>query len=203
MTSELPGTPADAADGAQLPDGEAPPARIGTLRGPAVQVDARRAARVVVVAVLVGLCVLTVALFVAAVNKDSAIVRLQQHGVPVEVTVTSCLGNLGGSGSNAASYTCSGTFSLDGHHQTDVIDGTTTFHRSGSTIAAVTDPSDPADLATATTVATTHRSGSAYVVPIILAVVLVLLIALVVWRRPRPDDDRTAGGTESGSGQGG
>jgi len=82
-----------------------------------------------------GLCVLTVALFVAAVNKDSAIVRLQQHGVPVEVTVTSCLGNLGGSGSNAASYTCSGTFSLDGHHQTDVIDGTTTFHRSGSTIA--------------------------------------------------------------------
>jgi hypothetical protein len=175
MTSELPGTPADAADGAQLPDGEAPPARIGTLRGPAVQVDARRAARVVVVAVLVGLCVLTVALFVAAVNKDSAIVRLQQHGVPVEVTVTSCLGNLGGSGSNAASYTCSGTFSLDGHHQTDVIDGTTTF----------------------------HRSGSAYVVPIILAVVLVLLIALVVWRRPRPDDDRTAGGTESGSGQGG
>jgi len=202
MTSELPGTPADAADGAQLPDGEAPPARIGTLRGPAVQVDARRAARVVVVAVLVGLCVLTVALFVAAVNKDSAIVRLQQHGVPVEVTVTSCLGNLGGSGSNAASYTCSGTFSLD-DHQTDVIDGTTTFHRSGSTIAAVTDPSDPADLATATTVATTHRSGSAYVVPIILAVVLVLLIALVVWRRPRPDDDRTAGGTESGSGQGG
>ena len=41
------------------------------------------------------------------------------HGVPVDVTVTGCLGLMGGTGAQAAGYSCTGTYTLDGtqYHQ--------------------------------------------------------------------------------------
>lgn len=52
---------------------------------------------------------------------DSA--ALRHHGVVVTATVTGCSALLGGSGSNAAGYRCTGVFRLDGRRWTEVLPG--------------------------------------------------------------------------------
>ena len=70
------------------------------------------------------LAVLVVVFTVAGVHKNSQINRLRHDGVPVTVTVTNCLGLMGGSGSNAAGYSCTGTFTIDGTRYTESLPGT-------------------------------------------------------------------------------
>jgi len=88
---------------------------VTTLRGAAVDVDARRVARVLVGACLLALAALSATFFVVGASKNAQITDLREHGVPVEVTVTRCLGLLGGSGSNDAGYACRGSFTIGGH----------------------------------------------------------------------------------------
>jgi hypothetical protein len=154
------------------------------LRGAGVDVDVRRAARVVVGGCLVALAVVTAVLFAAGVGKNAQINLLHQHGVPVTVTVSGCIGLMGGSGSNLAGYSCKGTFFLDGHRQNDAIPGTT-FLRPGSTIRGVAVPSDPGLLSTVGILATEHSSWRVFLLPTILLVVLVVL-GFEVLRRWRP-----------------
>ena len=80
---------------------------------------------------------------VAGVHKNSQINELHHDGVPVTVTVTNCLGLMGGSGSNAAGYSCTGTFTVHGNRYTESLPGTG-FHKVGSTLPATVVPSDPA-----------------------------------------------------------
>ena len=115
---------------------------VATLRGAGVDVDVRRAGRVLVGAVLGALAVLAVVLFVAGAQKNAQITSLRSHGVPVTVTVTGCTGLLGGSGSNAAGYACRGTFSVAGHRYDEAIPGDT-LYPPGTPLAAVTVPGDP------------------------------------------------------------
>ena len=158
---------------------------IMTLRGAGVAVDARRAGRVVGGVCLVALAVLVVVLAVAGVDKNAQITRLRQHGVRVEITVSTCLGLLGGSGSNAAGYACRGTFTVDGRHYDEAIPGNTLFPP-GATIRGVIDPGDPALVSTVGAVASEHASWRVFVVPIILVVILALLVVAVVLSRRHP-----------------
>ena len=89
------------------------------------------------------LAVLVVVFTVAGVHSNNQTDALHDHGVPVTFTVTGCLGLLGGSGSNAAGYSCHGTYALDGHRYTEALPGTA-FHRPGAAVAAVAVPGDPA-----------------------------------------------------------
>jgi len=168
-----------------------PAGRVSPLRGAGVDVDVRRLGRVVAATCLLALGVLVVVLSVAGAQKNAQISRLRQHGVPVTVTVTGCLGLLGGSGSNAAGYACTGTYTVAGHRYSRAIPGTTQLDP-GATIRGVSDPGDPALLSTPGAVASQHPSWHVYVLPAILLAVLVLaLVALVLRRRPaaaRPDD---------------
>jgi hypothetical protein len=154
------------------------------LRGAGVDVDVRRAARVVVGGCLVALAVVTAVLFAAGVGKNAQINLLHEHGVPVTVTVSGCIGLMGGSGSNLAGYSCKGTFFLDGHRQNDAIPGTT-FLRPDSTIRGVAVPSDPGLLSTVGILETEHSSWRVFLLPTILLVVLVVL-GFEVLRRWRP-----------------
>ncbi len=157
-------------------------AALTTLRGAGVDVNTRLAGRVVAAVCLVGLAVLVVILFVAGYHKNEQINRLRQHGVPVTVTVTGCLGLLGGSGSNPAGYACQGTFMLGGQHYRESIPGTA-LRPPGSKVQAVAVAGDPPLLSTRHAVATDRASASVYVVPAILLVVLVLLLGVVEVRR--------------------
>jgi hypothetical protein len=161
---------------------EPPEKAVSTLRGAGVEVDVRRVGRIAGAICLVALAVTAIALFVAGANKNDQITRLRQHGVAVGVTVTGCLGLLGGSGSNAAGYECKGTFALAGHRYTEDIPGNT-IRTPGSTIRAVVVAGSPPLLATARAVATDRPSWHVFVVPTILIVVDALIVGAVVVRR--------------------
>ena len=79
--------------------------------------------------------VVVVVFTVAGVHKNSQINELHHDGVPVTVTITNCLGLMGGSGSNAAGYSCTGSFTVHGHRYTESLPGIG-FHQVGSTLPA-------------------------------------------------------------------
>src|SRR5580704_12583142 len=151
-----------------------PNAALTTLRGAGVQVDVRRAGRVIGALCLVGLAVLAVVLLVAGIHKNAQIDQLRNHGVAVNVTVSGCLGLLGGSGSNAAGYACTGTFTLHGHHYREDIPGNAP-RSPGTTVRAVAVPADPPLLDTRHAVATEHASAGVFIVPAVLLALLVVL----------------------------
>jgi hypothetical protein len=136
--------------------------------------------------------------FISATNDNARIDRLKNHGVAVTVTVTSCVGNIGGSGSNAAGYTCSGSYSVHGVRYQEVIGSKTTLSTAGTTVRAVADPSRPSTVELASSVAMSSSSFSDYVVPILLAI-LFLLLGLALLRRYRSLSRRAAATTSPDS----
>jgi hypothetical protein len=152
------------------------------LRGASVDVDVRKAAQLVVAACLVALAVTAVVLLIAGIQKNDQTDSLRQHGVPVEVRVTNCLGLMGGSGSNLAGYACSGTYTFAGHRYFESIPGSS-FQQTGSLVRGVTVASDPHLLSTPALVASQRSSWHVFIAPLVLFVVLVVLSALVLIRR--------------------
>ena len=157
------------------------PDRIASLRGPTVQFNPRRVLQVIAAMVVGALLVVIVVLTVAGIGSNNQIDALHDRGVPVTVTVTGCLGLLGGSGSNAAGYSCHGTYTLDGHRYTESLPGTA-FHRPGSTIASVAVPGDPALVSPVNIVNNQHSSAGVFVLPAVLTGVLLALVGVIAWR---------------------
>ncbi|MGH8996112.1 MAG: hypothetical protein ACRDYB_08825 [Acidimicrobiales bacterium] len=153
-----------------------------------MQVDPQRVSRLVVGISLGALAVLIGVLFVTATNKNAQDALLRHDGLGVNATVTRCLGNLSGSGSTSAGYTCRATFVLHGTRHTDVLSGLDVFRAPGTVVAAVTDPGDPGILATRHSVEAAPSGSRSYVAPVVLLVVLVLGVALVRWRARRRDE---------------
>ena len=173
--------------GARDPGGDG---RVGTLRGAGVQIDGRRVARVLIVLVLVTLAVLVIVFTLVGVHQNQQDDRLHDDGVPVTFTVSGCLGLLGGSGSNAAGYSCHGSYILDGHRYEERLPGND-FHRPGSTVPAIAVPGDPALVSPAAMVKTEHASDGVFVVPLVLLVILVAVVALLLVLRRRAQHNRT------------
>jgi hypothetical protein len=148
-------------------------------------VDVRRVSRFITVGSLVILAVLVVVLSLAAANKNAKNTLLQRDGVPVTVTVTSCVGNRLVGGATVAGDTCRGSFNLHGHQYQDVIGGLTQSTSAGSTVRGITDPSDPNILGWFPAVQHAQSSVSSFVAPGILLGVLVLIFPLVAWRSRR------------------
>jgi hypothetical protein len=157
---------------------------ISTLRGAGVEVDACRAGRVAAGVCLAALAVSVIALFAAGVHKNAQITGLRTHGVQVQVTVTGCMGLLGGSGSNAAGYTCRGTYTMDSVRYDEVIPGDT-LRPPGMTLRGVTVPGDPSLLSTIRIVDAEHASWSVFVLPAILLTLLILVAGTLLLRRVR------------------
>jgi hypothetical protein len=158
--------------------------RVGTMRGATVQMDLHRVLEVTVGVVLVTLAVLVVVFTVAGVRSNNQIDELHNRGVPVTVTVTDCLGLLGGSGSNPAGYSCHGTYVLGGHRYTQSLPGLTHQHP-GAQIAGVAVPDDPSLMSLVSALKTQHSSAGAFILPVVLGVLLLALIGVVVWRTRR------------------
>jgi hypothetical protein len=178
--------------GAGAGHGAEPAERVGALRGAGVGgVDARRVGRILVGLVLATLAVLVVVFTVVGVHHNQQDDRLHNDGVPVTFTVSGCLGLLGGSGSNAAGYSCRGSYTLDGHTYRVRLPGND-FHRPGSTVPALAVPGDPALVSPVALAQTERSSAGVYLVPVVLFVLLVLLVALLLIVRRRNRDDETA-----------
>jgi hypothetical protein len=159
--------------------------RVGTLRGATVSFNPRRLVQVAVGLVLAALAVTAIVLTVAGFHSNDQINRLQTQGQPVTVTVTGCLGLLGGSGSNGAGYACNATYQVDGHVYHEPLPGST-FYRPGAKVAAIAVAGDPALVSPVAIVNSQQASNGVFVAPIVLGVSLFALIALLVLRnRPR------------------
>lgn len=167
---------------------------VSTLRGARAAVDARVAGRVLLAVVLLTLAVLVVVFTVVGAHKNAQIDELRTQGVPVTFTVSSCLGLLGGSGSNGAGYACTGSYQLGGHRYHEALPGNA-YHEPGSTVAAVAVPSDPTLVSTAAVVRTDHTSARVYILPAVLLAVLIVLVAVVALPARRRRRDRTTGET--------
>ncbi len=160
-----------------------------TLRGAGVNYNARKVGQVVVGLCLLTLAVLVVIFTVAAFHRNSQINELHHDGVPVTVTVTKCIGLMGGSGSNAAGYSCTGSFTLHGSQYTEALPGSG-FRKIGSTLEATAVPNDPALVSPNSILHSEHASFSVFVLPLILLAVLVLLVAIILLVRRRRRETR-------------
>jgi heme/copper-type cytochrome/quinol oxidase subunit 2 len=195
MTTTDPPAPENGAHGAGPDDvapGE-PTDRVAALRGAGVSgVDTRRLGQIVLWIVLATLAVLVIVFTLVGVHKNQQANRLHNDGVPVTFTVSTCTGLVGGSGSNPVGYVCHGSYTLSGHTYREQLPGND-FHRTGSTVAAIAVPGDPALVSPAAMVATEHSSAGVFLVPLILLVLLALLVAYVLLRHRRQRDQESAG----------
>jgi hypothetical protein len=156
---------------------------VSTLRGPSVgQVNVRKIGQLLAGLGVVALVVLIIVFLLAGVHRNSQISNLQQHGVAVNMRVSGCLAQIGGSGSNVAGYSCQGTLSVHGHRYTEAIPGLT-HYSTGQILRVIVAPSDPALLSQANALAGEHTSSSVFILPVVLFVVLVLLLAGLVRKR--------------------
>lgn len=173
-------TGAGETDGAAGPRAAAPEGG-ARLRGAGVEVDGRRIGRLLLAAAVVGLALGAVVLGAATAKKNSELTALHAHGVEVAVTVTSCLGLAGGSGSNLAGYACDGRFELGGRTYEVSIPGSS-FHRVHSRLTAVVDRGDPHLVSTPALLRNEHASAGAYLLPALLLLAAVAGgISLVAW----------------------
>jgi hypothetical protein len=189
MTS--PGSvPPDGPDGPVGPLGAEPSGQpLSTLRGAGVEFNSRKVGGFLATLGLATTAVLVVVFTIVGVNKNDQINRLREHGVPVTVTVTSCQGLLGGSGTNVAGYACNGTYKLGGRTYAQAIPGTT-FHSPGAKLRAVSDPSDPALMSLESFVRSEHASWRVFILPGVLLVVLAVVGPVVLAMRRRSDPRR-------------
>jgi hypothetical protein len=161
------------------------PPDVSTLRGPTARPIGRRFWLVAGAILIAVLTILVAISFVSAVSDNARIDRLRTHGVPVVVTVTNCVGNIGGSGSNGAGYTCRGAYRVGGVTYHEVIGSKTTLSTVGSTVHCVADPSRPSTIELASAVAASSSSPSHYLVPSLLALVTISLAAILLRTRRR------------------
>lgn len=158
------------------------------MRGGTVDVDSRRVGRIIVTLVLVALAVMVVVLSIAGYTKNANVTSLRTDGVRVEVTVRTCEGQLGGSGSNAAAYRCIGTFVL-AHRRVDVTLPGSEFRTPGTSVLLVAARNDPGIVATVAEARGERTSLDVYLLPSVLFILLVALVAvLIVKRRPSSTD---------------
>lgn len=161
-------------------------APVTTLRGAGVEVSRRTVRRVIVTVTLVAMVGGAIALAIAGAHRNAQINQLRHDGVVVTVNVTRCQGLLGGSGSNAAGYTCKGAFTMHGQRYLVTVPGLS-LHVQGSRVRLVTVPGDPTLVGTPSTVAIEHASWGVFIAPAILLVMAALLATALLVRRRRAD----------------
>jgi hypothetical protein len=131
---------------------------------------------------MAAIAVTAVILLIAGIQKNQQITSLQRHGVPVSVTVSNCIGLMGGSGTNVAGYACTGTYTVNGHVYKEAIPGTA-LHQPGSTVQGVTVPGDSGLLSTPGQVAGDRASWRVFIAPAVLLAGFAVLVVIVIRRR--------------------
>jgi len=187
-----PPTGATAATGSPRPLGESGVARVvqddaspvTMLRGAGVEVDGRRIGRLLLGVLTVAILAAALVTAVAGYEKNGQVEALRSHGVGVEMTVTHCLGLMGGSGSNLVGYDCDGTYTVAGHHYQASIPGTAD-HAPGSSVRGVVDRDDPALFSTPNALRAERASPRVFILPGVLFVGAVLVAGFALLQRRR------------------
>ena len=155
---------------------------VSSLRGPEAQRIGGRFWFATGALLLTAFAVVIIVSFISATNDNSRIDRLKARGVSVVVTVTNCVGNIGGSGSNASGYTCHGAYRVKDVRYQEIIGSKSTLSSVGSNVQGIADPAHPSTIELASAVARSSTSPSVYVVPSVLTLLLVALTLLFLRR---------------------
>ena len=161
-----------------------------SLRGPAPASIGRRTWLVVGATGLAIFAAVVVVSFLSASNDNARIERMKNHGIPVAITVTTCFGNIGGSGSNGAGYTCHGRYKVGDVTYEETIGSLSSFIPSGSVVRGVADPTHPGSVLPVSVVERSVASASVYVDPGLLAGALLLLTGALLYLARRSDPSR-------------
>jgi hypothetical protein len=145
-----------------------------------VRVDGRRVAGYILGFGVLIFAVLTVVFTGIAVHHNSRATSLKQKGVPVQVTVTGCVGLASGTGITGTGFTCRGSYTLADRQYTEQIGGTANLFTVGQKISGVAVRDEPSVLYTASSAQTMHSTWTVYVTP---AALLVVLLGTEVFRR--------------------
>jgi hypothetical protein len=166
-------------------------ASVATLRGPSPVGVGRQLWVVLGALALVAFAVALAVSFVSAAHDNARIDRLKTHGIALSATVGNCVGNLGGSGSNASSYTCNASYTVGATTYHEVVGLMNSFAAPGTHVAVIADPSQPSTIELASAVTSSSPSNGAYLAPGLLSVLLVALALgyLRVVRRSRSRSD--------------
>ncbi|MDE3107075.1 MAG: hypothetical protein KGJ42_02840 [Acidobacteriota bacterium] len=136
---------------------------------------------------IVVLAVIAVVSLLSATNDRARLHRLQSEGIAVAVKVVTCTGNIGGSGSTSAGYSCRGSYVVGHQSFTERVGSKTTFSPPGTILKGVADPRQPSTVVLASALKDAHVSLGSFLAPLVLALVtLALSVALgrdVIGRR--------------------
>jgi len=127
---------------------------------------------------LVALAVLIAVLYGAGATKNAQISELRDHPLVLAATVTTCQGQLAGSGSNGVGYACAATYVVKGSRYTETLPGSA-LHLRGSRVIVTVASDDPGLLSTPALVAHERASVRVFALPTVL---LGLLVVLCAWR---------------------
>lgn len=147
------------------------PGSRGPLRGAQVSVDPGRVRSALVAVVLVSLGAASALLLLAGLHANQRVSRLRSQGVPVSLTVTGCLGQLGGSGSNAVGYRCRVSYRLDGQRLDAALPGTARY-ATGSVLAGLAVPAEPGLVTTPALLSGQRATASVFILPALMAAVV-------------------------------
>ncbi|HEY5265186.1 MAG TPA: hypothetical protein VIJ40_00065 [Acidimicrobiales bacterium] len=167
-----------------------PNEHVASLRGAAAVSVGRRAKFVVGALGLIALAAVLVVSFLSVTNDNARIDRMKASGIPVTITVTNCRGNIGGSGSNSAGYTCRGDYSVGGATYHELIGSMATFSAPGTAVHGVADPSHHSTVALSSAVKSSKASDGAFVPLGLLTLVFVALSLVFLGRARRPTPPR-------------
>ena len=156
------------------------------IRGaPVATIDPKQVGRVLAYVAVLALAGSAIVLAVVSASNDSTASRLRSHGVPVQATVTSCLGISSGIGMGVEFYDCSGRYTLNGRSFVEVIHGSRADLAPGTEVAALAVPGDPVSLAIPGSVHSSN-AGSWVATGVLGAAAVAGAAGLVVIRRRRP-----------------
>ena len=151
-------------------------ARVSALRGASPVGVAPRFWVTLGAVALVACAILLVVSFASAASDNARIERLKSHGIIVNATVQDCIGNLGGSGSNASSYTCRASYRVGTQVYREVVGAMSSFASPGSHVTVVADPSRASTIELASAVTSSSSSNRAFLVPGVLSALYVALV---------------------------
>jgi len=157
---------------------------VTVLRGAGVEVDGRRIGRLLLGVITVAILAAALVTAFAGYEKNSQVQALRTHGVGVEMTVTHCLGLMGGSGSNLVGYDCDGTYTFGGRQYQASIPGTAD-HAPGSSVRGVVDRDDPALFSIPAALGAERASPRVFILPGVLFVGAVLVAGFALLQRRR------------------
>lgn len=157
------------------PAGASPGEATFIRAGGGVQLSPRRAADILVGALIAVLVGLAVYFAVTGAQQNSQLSALRQRGVPVQATVTGCRGISSGVGMGIEYWECRGSYALRGQSFNGVINGSRKLLDRGAEVSAIAVPGRPDLLSSVSSVRGAHGSGTEYAAAISLGAAAVLI----------------------------